>query len=271
MIVLGCVSSICICSSRWDVSTTLPAEHEIIFFPCFFVERNKAQRIAEKLRIKEEKGTAGGKREAKRTAKMRPLTPAQKEKREKNRALYRENRDAIRDYKHQYKLKKPTFIGGRGKEGPRGTIDAKRVNLVNANLDNPETLRMLLARFDYYMEERYFKTGGARYDFGEGSGVSKGDLHGFVHSNKKTNMVEFFRVTKVLGKDARRHHWDIEEHQERSVCVLSKYIGWAPWDKTADALGGFGSGDKQLPILRGTTTRKWNNDFEITMDGYFEG
>ncbi|CAM9817797.1 unnamed protein product, partial [Sphacelaria rigidula] len=115
-------------------------------------ERNKAQRIAKKLRVKEKRGTAGAKREAKWTAKVRLLTPAQREKREKKRALYRENRDAIRNYKHQYKLQKPTFIGGRGKEGPRRTINAKKINLVNANLDNPETLRMLLARFDYYME-----------------------------------------------------------------------------------------------------------------------
>lgn len=236
--------------------------------------RSKATRkVVEKVRLKSKRKVLADAKQDKQRKRRKKHSPSPNEvaRRERNRNLYRQNKDAIKNYKDQDKLLQREIIGGRGGKGggAKVKLNATRINLVNTNLVNPETLRMRLARFDYYMEEPLFAAGGAFYDMSDRSDVTVGDAHGFVHQNKRTNMVEFFIVTKVLAQGSRRDHWCIEAHANRNVVVLSKYIGWAPWDKTARLLGGFGSGPSQLPIMRGTTTREWNRDIEITMDGAF--
>lgn len=229
--------------------------------------RTKARKAEEKKRISEEKALI---KETKKASRRALLTDKAKSMLLKREIMRNINRHVISAYPHQYKLQMPTLIGGRGKPGPKGPIIGDWITLVNVNLVTPASLEMLLARYDYSFEEKFFATGGARYDVEEGSRVAVNDITGFVHQNKKTNIVEFFKVTQLLGVEGRREHWDIPSLQNRRVVVLSKYIGWAPWDETAKSIGGFGAGVGQLPLLRGTTTRAWNKDFQITLDGIFD-
>lgn len=123
------------------------------------------------------------------------------------------------------------------------------------NLERPSTDLGRKARTDYLREKEHsasFKIPIAKWDDSKFNSARVGDYFGFVQQNK--DLVEVFRIERiVLGRD-RPDYWDIEEHRRRDILILSKKLSDIKWSSYK-----IENDYKENFVLRGTTRTKFYN------------
>lgn len=125
--------------------------------------------------------------------------------------------------------------------------------LTPINLDRPSTLNGKKARIDYLRESENsssFELPTAKWDDSRYGNAKTGDYFGFVHQNR--NIVEIFRIERIILAVHRPGYWDIEEHRLRNVLILSEKIHEIEWTTYKEN----NNYDRNF-VLRGTTRLRY--------------
>jgi len=122
---------------------------------------------------------------------------------------------------------------------------------INLNGKIPKNSKSMKARKDYVREQENMKNGiNPKWDDSSYNKSRIGDYFAFVRQTE--DIVEIFRIEKILNAEDRPDYWDMPEHQRRNVLCLSKMItnniSWTEFKKLI--------GYKENYLLRGTSRSK---------------
>lgn len=138
------------------------------------------------------------------------------------------------------------------------------VNLTGRNL----TVKGAYARYDYNKEMMLMNNGrDAQWDqpSTRKDQARVGDLFAFTMTAGVMDKMELFRITKLLPANERREHWVIDDHSERGVVVLSKYIGWVSSSTFASLVDRVPVSPVtgKMFVANGTQVYPWREDIEV--------
>ena len=121
--------------------------------------------------------------------------------------------------------------------------------LTPINLDKPSTDNGKKAKIDYLREREHsssFDLPIAKWDDSKYGKAEIGNYFGFVHQTR--NIVEIFRIERIILAEHRPDYWDIPEHRSRNILVFSAQLGEVAWTTYKQ-----NNNYKENFILRGTT------------------
>ena len=132
--------------------------------------------------------------------------------------------------------------------------------LTPINLDKPSTINGKKAKNDYLREisnSSSFKLPStAKWDDSKHNTAKVGNYFGFVHQNRNKNIIEIFRIEKIILAIHRPNYWDIIEHKPRNVLILSEKIDEISWSDYKEQ-----NNYKENFVLQGTSRLKNNTNF----------
>ena len=125
------------------------------------------------------------------------------------------------------------------------------INLTKNVSINSYTLR---ARNDYYYEKKYFdklEDENPLWDDTKNNQAKIGYKFAFV--NQIEDYMEIFDIIAILNNGVRREHWNIEDHKNRRVLVLSKLVEKIKFSDYKKKVG-----YKEKYTIRSTCLSKWD-------------
>ena len=123
------------------------------------------------------------------------------------------------------------------------------------NLVSPTTSDGKKARMDYLREQAHFEEyNKARWDDSRYNTAKIGDYFAFVHCTQ--NFVEIFVITDITDAKNRPDHWDMPNHRNRNVLILSKKITETTWTDFKQKLY-TNKGPYEKDFVQGTTRHEF--------------
>ena len=127
------------------------------------------------------------------------------------------------------------------------------VTPINLQTRNPRG-NTLKARTDYLREQVKFRdesNTNPKWDDSLNNNAEVGDKFAFVQNT--TDIMEIFTIIGIIDAADRPNYWDIPEHQQRRLLVLSHKEDEISFEAYKDI-----HDYNQNFIVRGTTRMKWN-------------
>tara|TARA_B100001094_G_C17375789_1_gene414624 strand:- start:30 stop:431 length:402 start_codon:yes stop_codon:yes gene_type:complete len=127
------------------------------------------------------------------------------------------------------------------------------VTPINLQMRNPRG-NTLKARTDYLREQVKFRdesNTNPKWDDSLNNNAEVGDKFAFVQNT--TDIMEIFTIIGIIDAADRPNYWDIPEHQQRRLLILSHKEDEISFEAYKDI-----HEYNQNFIVRGTTRMKWN-------------
>jgi hypothetical protein len=127
------------------------------------------------------------------------------------------------------------------------------INLKTSVALNSNTI---IARNDYYYEQKYFDDTFDENPLWDDTKKNQAKVgYKFAFVNQIDDKMEIFNIIGILTNDIRREHWDIDDHKDRRVLILSKRISEIKFTEYKKKVG-----YKERYTIRGTCLSKWNEE-----------
>ncbi len=124
------------------------------------------------------------------------------------------------------------------------------VNLTKSLSLNSNSMR---AREDYYYEKKFFDNTNDENPLWDDTKKNQAKVgYKFAFVNQIEDKMEIFDIIAILTNSVRRGHWDIEDHKDRRVIVLSKLVEEMKFSEYKKKVG-----YKEKYVIRGTCLSKW--------------
>jgi len=119
----------------------------------------------------------------------------------------------------------------------------------------------LAARVDYKREREFFNSNtiSPKWDDNKYNKACIGDIFGFVHNIE--NRIELFHITGILKATDRPGYWNLPEHKQRNVIILSKKITQKNWSDVTILLN-----KPNWKVVMGTTCISEKSLNQFTLD-----